>query len=263
MVEEEASEMHEDDAEQAPKQGRAQGVRGRQAHVPADIRSVSFPVSVRGYDRRAVDAYVQRVNRVIAELEVSRSPQAAVRHAVERVSEQTKGILQQAREAAEKITDAAREEAEQILAGAKAEAAELVVNASAEADRLGAEAQQVLADARAAADDIIAHANADAAERRRQADEEIAALEKEAQARMRELQIDTESVWKEREELLVEIDGMASRLQEAASTAAARYSRQTATEPSEEAAEEPEVGLEGERTLIEAPDEPPKQVSGR
>src|SRR6266508_4416935 len=153
MVEEEASEMHEDDAEQAPKQGRAQGVRGRQAHVPADIRSVSFPVSVRGYDRRAVDAYVQRVNRVIAELEVSRSPQAA-----------------------EKITDAAREEAEQILAGAKAEAAELVVNASAEADRLGAEAQQVLADARAAADDIIAHANADAAERRRQADEEIAAL---------------------------------------------------------------------------------------
>jgi DivIVA domain-containing protein len=31
-----------------------------------DIRNVSFPGSVRGYDRAAVDAYVKRVNRVIA-----------------------------------------------------------------------------------------------------------------------------------------------------------------------------------------------------
>src|SRR5436190_720178 len=113
----------------APSPGppeQAGGFNDLRAHVPAEIRNVSFPVSVRGYDRKAVEAYIQRVNRVIAELEVSRSPQAAVRHAVDRVSEQTKGILQQARESAEQITTAAREEAEEILAGAKAEAAELV-----------------------------------------------------------------------------------------------------------------------------------------
>jgi DivIVA domain-containing protein len=60
--------------------------------VPAAIRDVSFPSAARGYERRAVDAYVNQVNRLIAELEVSRSPQAAVRHALERVGEQTKAL---------------------------------------------------------------------------------------------------------------------------------------------------------------------------
>src|ERR671931_560991 len=144
-------------AEDKPPEEPAETINLR-AEVPAEIRNVSFPVSVRGYDRRAVDAYVQRVNRVIAELEVTRSPQAAVRHAVERVSEQTKGILQEARESAEKITDAARAEAEQLVAAARAEAEQLVANARAEAERL-------VADARAHAEQTIARANAQADER--------------------------------------------------------------------------------------------------
>ena len=45
-------------------------------YVPGDLLDVSFPVSVRGYDRGAVDAYVRRVNRVIAELKVTASPPA-------------------------------------------------------------------------------------------------------------------------------------------------------------------------------------------
>src|SRR5262245_21291924 len=105
--------------EQAPSKDEPQQFR---ATVPTEIRNASFPHSVRGYDRNAVDDYVRNVNRVIAELEVSRSPQAAVRHAVERVSEQTKTILQEARESAEKITDTAQEEADQIMADAKAKA---------------------------------------------------------------------------------------------------------------------------------------------
>ena len=56
--------------------------------VPAELRVVVFPVAVRGYDRRAVDAYVTRVNRVIAELEATRSPQSAVKRALERAEEQ-------------------------------------------------------------------------------------------------------------------------------------------------------------------------------
>src|SRR5437773_7568421 len=88
----------------------------------ANVRNVSFPVAVRGYDRNGVDAYVRRVNRVIAELEVTRSPQAAVRHAVERVGEQTKAILDEARGSAEKITATAQAEADEILAEAKEKA---------------------------------------------------------------------------------------------------------------------------------------------
>ena len=240
--------MHEDKPQESPEQDQAQSVTALQAHVPAEIRNVSFPVSVRGYDRRAVEVYVQRVNRVIAELEVTRSPQAAVRHAVDRVSEQTKGILQQARESAEQITDAAREEASQIIGSAKSEAAELVVGASTEADRLGAEAEQVLADAQTEAAGIVAQANAEADERRRQAEEEITALREGAQTRMQELQADTQAVWKERQELLDEIGGMAARLQEAARAAAGRFSHE---EPAE-----PDVERAGEPTLVKAPNEP-------
>ncbi|HYX88673.1 MAG TPA: DivIVA domain-containing protein [Gaiellaceae bacterium] len=277
MAENKASDNRGGEREQAPEPDRAESLTALQAHVPAEIRNAAFPVSVRGYDRRAVDLYVQRVNRVIAELEVTRSPQAAVRHAVERVSEQTKGILQEARESAEKITDAARAEAEQILATAKGEAAELVVNARADADRLDAEAQQLVADARAEAEQLVANAraeaerlvadarahaeqtiaraNAQADERRRRSEEELAALEAEAQARMRELQADTEAVWKERQELLGDIDAMASRLQKAASTAAARFSREEAGDRPKEPPEETEAALDAQPTLVTAPDE--------
>jgi DivIVA domain-containing protein len=50
--------------------------------VPQEILDVRFPAAVRGYHRDAVDAYVKRVNRVIAELKVRGSPPAAVRHAL-------------------------------------------------------------------------------------------------------------------------------------------------------------------------------------
>src|SRR5262252_8852776 len=118
-------------------------------HVPADIRNVQFAVSVRGYERDAVDAFVKRVNRVIAELEISRSPRAAVRHAIDRVGKQTVAVMQEARESADKLLEAARDEADAERDRAKAEAAKLVVNASDEADRTKAEADQVISEAKA------------------------------------------------------------------------------------------------------------------
>lgn len=244
-------------AEDKPPEEPSETINLR-AEVPAEIRNVSFPVSVRGYDRRAVDAYVQRVNRVIAELEVSRSPQAAVRHAVERVSEQTKGILQEARESAEKITATAHEEAGRIADEAKAEAARLVVNASSEADRLGGEAEETVAAARAKAETILANARAEAAENLRRTDEEIASRRQEAEARMHELQADTDAVWAHRQELLGDIDGMATRLHEAATEAAARLSRQESPEQAEEGQEDRDA-VEAAATLVGVPDQPQAQ----
>ena len=84
-------------------------------NVPGDVRDVTFHTSVRGYERREVDRYVQRVNRVIAELEIARSPESAVRHALDRVGEQTSGILQRARETADEIIHTARSEASRAL----------------------------------------------------------------------------------------------------------------------------------------------------
>jgi DivIVA domain-containing protein len=195
-----------------------------------EIRNVSFPGSVRGYDRTAVDAYVKRVNRVIAELEMRSSPRAAVRHALEQVGEQTSGILQRAREAAEEITAAARQEAEETTARAKAEAAETVVDASTQADRAKVEAEQLIAKARAEAEGIVTAAKAEAEKVLARTREEAAALQEEGEARLRELHAEIATTWKERRELLDDVRGIATRLQKAASEAAARTAPEGADE---------------------------------
>jgi DivIVA domain-containing protein len=185
--------------------------------VPAEVRSITFPVAVRGYDRLAVDAYITRVNRVIAELEATQSPQSAVQRALERTEEQRSGILDQARETAEEITEAAQHEAEEMTAKARAEAVDIVVSASDEADRTKAEADEYSAKAITEGERILANSRTVAADRIRRAEEEIASLRKEAEAWMRALRIDTNAIWGERRDLLDDLRGIAARLQEAAS----------------------------------------------
>jgi DivIVA domain-containing protein len=197
----------------------------KQSEVPASIRNVSFPVGVRGYERKAVEAYVRAVNRVIAELEVTRSPQAAVRHAVERVGEQTKAILDEARGSAEKITATAQAEADEIVGKAKAKAADLVVGADTEADRIRAESEKAIASAKAEAEKIVAQAKANAEERRRKSEQELAKVREETEARLTELEADTATLWDRRHELLGDIDRMADQLHEAAREAAGRLAR--------------------------------------
>src|SRR5881227_2107384 len=122
--------------ERASREPEPAPVSPARGHVPDSVRNVSFPTAVRGYERREVDRYVQRVNRVIAELEITRSPESAVRHALDRVGEQTSGILQRARETADEIIHTARSEAEDTTARGKAGARELIEDARAEADRV-------------------------------------------------------------------------------------------------------------------------------
>src|SRR5437763_6743329 len=77
-----------------------------------EVANVDFPVVLRGYDRLAVDAYVKRTSQLVAELNAGRSPQAAVRRALERVGEDVSGILQRAHETADQITTQSRSEGE-------------------------------------------------------------------------------------------------------------------------------------------------------
>jgi DivIVA domain-containing protein len=234
-------------------------------YVPPDLLNVSFPASVRGYDRGAVDAHLRRVNQVIAKLKVSASPRAAVTHALEQTEQQVSGLLQRARETGEEITASARQEADQIVADAKGEAADLLVNVSSEADERKAEAEQVVTSARAEAEDILARsrlqaertlaeARAKVEEEQRQLEETLAALREEEAARMGELQADTEAVRQERRQLLEDIRGRASGLLELADAASAR-------EPAEREgpAPEPESVDEIERAGV-APDEGPEDA---
>jgi DivIVA domain-containing protein len=202
-------------------------------HVPPELLNISFPIAMRGYDREAVETYVKRVNRVIAELRVSASPRAAVTHALEQTERQVSGLLQRARDTGEEIVASARQEAEEIVSRAKAEAAELHVNVSSEADAIKTEAERERAEARSEGEDILVRSQleaentrtrsqAEAEERRRQLEEELEALREQAEARMRELQADTKRVQEERRELLADIRVRGSTLLEVADAAEGR-----------------------------------------
>jgi DivIVA domain-containing protein len=196
--------------------------------LPREIRDPSFASAVRGYDRHAVDAYVERVNRLIAELQVSGSPRAAVRHALERVGEQTTSILQRARETAEEITASAREEAESTMTRAKAEADDMLAAAEREAGATSsearAEADELITKARAEADDLrmrarnesestVARARVEAEGRVRRSEEEIALLREDAEARMGSLQAQIGAIADERRTLLHDVRQIGARLE--------------------------------------------------
>jgi DivIVA domain-containing protein len=259
----------------APERGGSFSERELRVHVPAEVRDVSFPHAVRGYDRAAVDAYVERVNHLIAELEMSRSPRAAVRHALDRATEEVSGILQRAQETADEITSSARKEAEENAARTGAQAAKLLVNAGDTADRTRAEADEVLAKARAEAEKTLATTKAEAeraiaaarseaneiltrsrtegGERLQRSEKEIAVRRELAEARMRDLHADTETVWEERRHVLDDISGMAARLAEIASEAAARFPLRKPGAQSEEGMPEHE-GAEPEPSGVAATD---------
>jgi DivIVA domain-containing protein len=216
--------------------------------VSAEIRDASFPVSIRGYDREAVDAYVARVNRLIAELDVSGSPEAAVRHALEQVGEQTRGLLEQAGQTAEEITLGARREAEESTARAKAEAEEIVTKAKAEAD-------EILGRSKAEAETIAAQAREDAAERLHRSQDEVAALQEEAEARMRELDADAETIRQQRRALLDDLRGIAAQVAETASNADARFPREGPAAALEEETLDLDPDTESRESGVEAADE--------
>jgi DivIVA domain-containing protein len=69
MANDESSKADASETERSPAEPEQERSFGELRHyVPADLLNVAFPAAVRGYDRRAVDAYTKRVNRVIAEL---------------------------------------------------------------------------------------------------------------------------------------------------------------------------------------------------
>jgi DivIVA domain-containing protein len=120
----------------------------------AGVRDVGFPIALRGYDRDAVDAYVQEVNRIIAELQVGRSPQSAIRHALDQVSEETKGILERAHETADEITARSRSQADDRLQWAEREARAAIAAATERVHTLESDAERVWDERQSLIDDV-------------------------------------------------------------------------------------------------------------
>jgi DivIVA domain-containing protein len=130
---------------------------------PLSLVDAEFPTVMRGYDRHAVDDYVEQMSRLVAELHATRSPESAVRRALERVGDEVSGVLQRAHETAEQITAQSRRDAEDRLERARREAASLVEAAErrvreldADADRVWADRARIIADTEALSGQLLA-----------------------------------------------------------------------------------------------------------
>ena len=136
-----------------------------------EIANRSFPVVMRGYDRAAVDAFVQEVLGIIQDLEGRQSQEAVVQRALAEVGEETTSILQRAHETADEIAARSRAQAEGRIQRAEREADLVRRQADAYSEqivvdtrRLWEERQQLIEDIRQLADDVLNTAE-DAAER--------------------------------------------------------------------------------------------------
>src|SRR5215211_8996855 len=135
------------------------------------ITNRSFPVVMRGYDRAAVDSFVQEVLELVRDLEGRQSQESVVQRAIEEVGEETASILQRAHETADEIAARSRAQAEGRLQRAEREADIMRRDADAYAEQvvvdtrlLWEERQRLIEDVRQLADEVLATAD-DAMER--------------------------------------------------------------------------------------------------
>jgi cell division septum initiation protein DivIVA len=235
---------------------------GERDMILQKARDVDFPVAMRGYERVAVDRYVQQVNRLIAELEMSASPESAVRHALEEVSEETHDLLQRAHQTAEEITarsrsraderlqqaeqeaDAVREAAErdalamretveretaQLRETAEREVGELRAKARREADELRgtstSEAQELRNTSQREARELREGAARDAEELRHTSQRDAAQTREAAETYARELYRSAEFLWGERRRLVDDMGSVGKQMVDIADAEARRFER--------------------------------------
>jgi len=136
-----------------------------------EIANRTFPVAMRGYDRAAVDVFLQEVVQLITDLESRQTQDTVVQRAIAEVGEETAGILQRAHETAEEIAARSRAQAEGRIQRAEREAELLRQEADAYSEKivydtriLWEERQRLIDDIRQLADDVLGTAE-EAAER--------------------------------------------------------------------------------------------------
>jgi DivIVA domain-containing protein len=192
--------------------------------MAGELRDVDFPVAMRGYDRSAVDRYVEQVNRVIAELEVSASPESAVRHALEEVTEETRGLLERAQETAEEITARSRARADDRLQQGEREAEQVRQAAARDAEEVRERAQRE-------ARELTETAARETQQMRASTEGELNEMLARAEARVRELDRSAHMIWRERQQLIENLGEIAKELQGIAEAERERFEEPLDSEP--------------------------------
>jgi DivIVA domain-containing protein len=228
----EFEELESDEAFRWPRGNSPERTRMVEA-----LLQVQFPQAVRGYDREAVDRYVDQVRTAISELEASSSPDAAVQRAIEEISDETREVLLRAQQSAQEITTRARDRSDALLEKterettetrdtAERETTELRATARREAEELWSAAQREVSELRATAqrevEELWATAQREVALRataRQETDQLIAAAEN----RVRELDDSAERLLAERKRLLGDMEAVSRQLASIADAEAGRF----------------------------------------
>jgi DivIVA domain-containing protein len=98
------------------------------------MQDVRFSTAIRGYDRDEVHRYMLKVNTLLAELQITASPEYAIKAAVESVQDERRSVIAEAEQEAEEITRRSRSQADDRIEEAKREAERLRDAAAEEAD---------------------------------------------------------------------------------------------------------------------------------
>ena len=144
---------------------------GRSRPASELLTDVSFPTAVRGYDRRAVDDFIEQLRALVADLEARQPREGVVQKALDELGEETAGILQRAHETADEIAARSRAQADGRLQRAEREAELTRRDADEYAEQvvvdtrlLWEERQRLIEDLRHLADEVLGTAD-DALER--------------------------------------------------------------------------------------------------
>jgi DivIVA domain-containing protein len=157
---------------------------GRGTPASELLQNVSFPLAVRGYDRRTVDEFLEELRNLVADLEAHQTREGVVQKALDELGEETAGSLQRAHETADEIAARSRAQADGRLQRAereaeivKREADEYAEQVVADTRLLWEERQRLIEDVRHLADEVLA--TADDAIERLKLPEPLAAAEQE------------------------------------------------------------------------------------
>lgn len=221
------------------------------------IRNATFSHSVRGYDRNEVDRWLAELADW---LETGGGGGAAaveaVRTELERIGEQTGGILSEAHQAAEAIRADASADVRQKLIDAnntaealRAEASEYSADTRDEADAYG---RKVRGDADAYASRTAAEVECEFGEAREAAEKEAKKIVADATRRKADVEAVIGDLEQRREAVVAELDKLASRI-----TGTATEHRPASSEPSadEGDADEGDDGEVGEHEIVDAGDD--------
>jgi len=118
--------------------------------APPEPSRKRFPTALHGYDRDAVEDYIDglehEIGQMAAKLSAQRSPTSAIEAELARVGEETSAILRVAHEQAAEITRRARVEADRCVQDAAANAVAMTEDAKAKLRQLDSETDAVWAE---------------------------------------------------------------------------------------------------------------------